>query len=269
MGKLIFFDVDGTLATPGQPPSPATVAAIRAARANGHKVFLSTGRLEANIAEAVCSIGFDGGIYSAGGRAVVNGTEILNRSMPAELVQQATDVIRDFNLFFMLENASGTYVGVEDYPMSSINDKLRRLMEKELHILPHKLMPEDDPVYKIVFHAETKAQAEQLVQRLSHVAKAVCFSSLLPDMPVIPGEVSDPNINKATALDFICRYLNAEPEDCIAFGDSMNDAEILSAVGLGIAMGNSEDRVKALADQVCGRCDEDGVAKALAGLKLI
>lgn len=269
MGKLIFFDVDGTITMPGQPPGPATVAAIRAARANGHNVFLSTGRLEANVAEDVRAIGFDGGIYSAGGRVVVNGTEILNRSMPGELVQQVADVIREFNLFFMLECASGTYVGAEDYPLSNIDGELRRLMEMELHILPHELMPEDDPVYKIVFHAETKAQAEQLVQRLCHVGKVVCFNSLLPDIPVIPGEVSAPDINKATALERICRYLNAEAEDCIAFGDSMNDAEILRAAGLGIAMGNAEKSVKALADQVCGRCDEDGVAKALAGLKLI
>ena len=269
MGKLIFLDVDGTLTLPGHPPGPTTVAAIRAARAKGHKVFLSTGRLEANIAQDVLSIGFDGGIYSAGGRVVVNGKEIINRSMPAQLVQQVADTMREFNLFFMLENASGTYVGSEDRGLSCVSADLRRLMEREMHILPRDLMPEHDLVYKIVFHAETISQAEQLAQRLATTAKVVYFSGLLSDMDIVPGEISDWNINKGTALECICRYINADPGDSIAFGDSMNDMEIFQAAGIGIAMGNAEERVKALADLVCGSCDEDGVAKALAGLKLI
>lgn len=269
MGKLIFFDIDGTIAMPGQPPGRDTVAAIRAARANGHKVFLSTGRLEASIPEHIRSIGFDGGIYSAGGRVVVNGRELLNRAMPAELVRRVTDTMREYKLFYMLENAGGTYVGAEDCSLSSVSSDLRRLMEKELHILPYKQMPEHDLTYKIVFHAETIAQAEQLVKMLSTTAKVVYFSGLLPDMPFIPGEISDWSINKGVALDCICRCLKADPEDCIAFGDSMNDMEIFRAAGIGIAMGNAGESVKELADQVCERCDEDGIAKALARLGLI
>ena len=65
--NLLFFDIDGTLACPGQNPSERTVSAIRRARAKGHKVFLGTGRSKASVPEAVWEIGFDGGIYSAGG----------------------------------------------------------------------------------------------------------------------------------------------------------------------------------------------------------
>ena len=42
MGKLIFLDIDGTIAAPGQPPRPSTVEAVHAARCQGHKVFLCT-----------------------------------------------------------------------------------------------------------------------------------------------------------------------------------------------------------------------------------
>lgn len=269
MGKLIFFDIDGTIAIPGQSPGRDTVAAIRAARANGHKVFLSTGRMESVIPEHIRSIGFDGGIYSAGGRVVVDGKELLNRSMSTDLVRQVTDTMREYQLFYMLENASGTYVGAEGRSLPGVSGDLRRLMEQELHILPYKQMPEHDLTYKIVFHAESIAQAEQLVKILSTTAKVVYFSGLLPDMPVIPGEVSDPDVNKGDALIRICQYLTADPKDCVAFGDSMNDAEILRAAGTGIAMGNAEDHVKEIADQVCERCDEDGIAKALTRLGLI
>lgn len=72
-----------------------------------------------------------------------------------------------------------------------------------------------------------------------------------------------------TALNHICQYLGAAPGDCIAFGNSMDDVEILKAAWIGIAMANSEAGVKEIADQVCESCAEDGVAKALARMNLI
>lgn len=269
MGKLIFFDIDGTIAMPGQPPGRDTVAAIRAARANGHKVFLSTGRLETIVPKDIKSIGFDGGIYSAGGRVVVNGRELLNRFMPAELVRRVTGLMTEWNLFFTLESEAGTYVGMDDHSLSYADDNLIQFLKKEMHALPRERMPEHSPVYKISFLAESQAQAGQLGEILGTTAKVVYFSSLLSDQPVVPGEISDWSINKGAGLDCICRYLKADPKDCIAFGDSLNDMEILRAAGIGIAMGNAEDCVKELTDHVCERCDEGGIAKALVRLELI
>ena len=80
---------------------------------------------------------------------------------------------------------------------------------------------------------------------------------------------SDKCVNKGLALRKICAYYGMETSQCIAFGDSMNDAEILSAAGIGIAMADSEECVKSFADDICGTCAEDGVAKALVRLGLI
>ena len=85
MKKLVFFDIDGTLAHPGQVPSPATVSAIRQLRANGHKAFLSTGRTIDSIPPAVAEIGFDGGIFSSGAVIEYNGEIIGNHFMPNAL----------------------------------------------------------------------------------------------------------------------------------------------------------------------------------------
>ena len=54
----------------------------------------------------------------------------------------------------------------------------------------------------------------------------------------------------------------------IAFGDSMNDAEMLLAAGIGVAMGNAEPEVKELADRVCESVDDDGVARELERMGL-
>lgn len=277
MGKLIFLDIDGTIVIPKQSPSKRTVEAIRAARSNGHKVFLSTGRVETDVVENVRSIGFDGGIYSAGGRVVLNETEIWNHPMPVELVQRVTDLMDECNMLFMMESSSGTYalkngmltqINVDQFYISG---EPQRIMDERRSGLSLKWIPayKEIPVYKIEFLARSKAQVEWLSGQLGSTAKVVCFDDLIPGLTLIFGEVSDWSINKGAALNSICRYLNVTPEDCIAFGDSMNDAEILQAAGLGIAMGNAETSVKEIADQICERCEEDGVAKALARMKLI
>lgn len=269
MGKLIFLDIDGTIVSLGRSPSKATVEAIRTARANGHRVFLSTGRREADVPEPVRSIGFDGGIYSAGGRVVVNGKEIWNRPMPEALVQQAIDVLREWKLYFILESASGAYVGTKNQTFSHTVSQMIQFLQTAIQIVDQKQRPEHDPVYKIVFLAESSAQVEQVVQRLSAVATIVYSSSLFPGITAFNGEISGRGINKGDALTRICESMNADLKDCIAFGDSMNDVEILQAAGIGIAMGNADTCVKEIADQVCESCEEDGIAKALAKMNLI
>lgn len=277
VGKLIFLDIDGTIAAPWQKPSRATVEAIRSARANGHKVFISTGRVETGVTESVRSIGFDGGIYSVGGRVVVNGTEILNRPMPVKLVQQITDIMELGKLVYMLESTHGTCI-IKNEDLSQIDmdqfyasGESYRVLDERRRGLRQIWLPEyrKHPVYKIDFLTESRAAADWLGEKIGAAAKVTRFDVLASDMPLVVGGVSDWNINKGEALYSVCRYLDADPADCIAFGDSMNDAEILQAAGIGIAMANSEAGVKEIADQVCESCEEDGVAKALARMSLI
>ena len=70
----------------------------------------------------------------------------------------------------------------------------------------------------------------------------------------------------------IRRYLEANgiaPEEIIAFGDGENDLEMLQFAGIGVAMGNAEEAVKAAADYITADIDDDGIAKALKYFELI
>jgi len=277
MGKLIFLDVDGTIAGPGQPPRPSTVEAIRSARGKGHRVFLSTGRLEADVAENVREIGFDGGIYSAGGRVTLDGREILDRPIPQALAWRIMDALQEEGLFFMVESARGTYGSIDgvirDHGsdlMYTIRDVHPFQSEKERAQAAERLLENRrHPVYKILVLVQSAAQAQRLREELGAAVKLVLFDKASPDMPMIPGEISDADVNKGTAFRFLCEYLKAAPEDTVAFGDSMNDAEILRSAGTGVAMGNAEEAVKQFADLVCERWDEDGIARTLKRMGII
>ena len=70
-------------------------------------------------------------------------------------------------------------------------------------------------------------------------------------------------VSKAEAIKKLAQKLGILIKDIIAFGDEVNDIEMLTLVGLGIAMENADDVVKEAADQIAGSNDQDGVGKEL------
>ena len=104
MEKLLFFDIDGTISYPGNSPASAVVEAIRNARANGHKVFLSTGRTRNRVPKAVMDIGFDGGIFSAGGIVMYRDTILSQNFMPEPMVRNILSLLKGKRIFYRLIN---------------------------------------------------------------------------------------------------------------------------------------------------------------------
>lgn len=82
-------------------------------------------------------------------------------------------------------------------------------------------------------------------------------------------EVLHKDVNKGIGLQLLCQYLNIEMRDVISFGDGDNDIEFLQMSGLGIAMKNARDNVKAVADLETDLTnDEDGVVHMLEKLEV-
>lgn len=269
MGKLLFFDIDGTLILPDRPPRPAVIQAIRAARAKGNKVFLSTGRLESAVPDQVRAIGFDGGIYSAGGRVVVGDEIILDLALTPKLLRRITEILEENDIFYILEAGTGPYSGQSWQRYPYLTRESYASIKSRLDLLEPEEKPAGDPIYKMVFIAPSSDVVRPFIERLGEAAKVVVYSDPTDcGSPLPSGEITDPEIHKGRALLQICRHLGADPEDCIAFGDSMNDAEILRAAGLGIAVGNADEELKRIADKVCGSFAEDGIARALEEMGL-
>lgn len=276
--KLLFFDIDGTLAMPGFKVSPAVTNAIRTARSNGHLAFISTGRPKWLVPDYITDIGFDGGIFHAGGRVLVDNASIYDQYMPQSLTREMLECLRTVKgMYFILECAENCYRcdptpffdAIDSVNEETAGTELRRLMQDLMN--PDHLdvdTYQGEGVYKISFFTTDKRMMEETVEKLSPIGKAVWFENLSAGYPMFAGEVSAFGVDKGTALNAVCRYLGAERKDCIAFGDSMNDAEIIVAAGEGIAMGNAEGRLKALADRCCESVVEDGIAKELHRLGL-
>ena len=68
---------------------------------------------------------------------------------------------------------------------------------------------------------------------------------------------------KVAGIRYVLEQEGIRPEECIAFGDAENDIDMLSYVGIGVAMGNAQEPVKEIADYVTSDVDDDGIKKAL------
>ncbi|MEP7332581.1 MAG: HAD-IIB family hydrolase [Terracoccus sp.] len=79
-------------------------------------------------------------------------------------------------------------------------------------------------------------------------------------------DINPEGVSKGSALELVRRRVGVEPMHTVACGDQRNDLEMLYWAAWGIAMGNAPDEVKAIADEVTGDVDDDGLAPILEGL---
>ncbi len=75
--------------------------------------------------------------------------------------------------------------------------------------------------------------------------------------------LTDPSINKGSSLTRVASEMNVKPSEVLAIGDSENDIEFLSAVGVKVAVSNADEKLKSIADYVTRKPYGDGVKEAV------
>ena len=107
--KAVFLDVDGTLVNDrGLVPDSARLA-VELARANGHLVFLCTGRSLSELWQEITDIGFDGVIAAAGGYVEVDGQVLHHQNVPTDHVRRVIEWFDARGINYFLEANSGLY----------------------------------------------------------------------------------------------------------------------------------------------------------------
>lgn len=248
MTYAAFFDLDGTLASHNQPPLAVDVAAMRAFRAKGNKLFLCTGRAIGYLYKEILDIGFDGIVAGAGAYVSLGDRVLFRTGVSPELLMP---IQRAF------EDSSSTLI-----------------METEQHMVqlasPHakKLVP----TYPRIYTAE-----EWQAQYASDITSKLTVYGPLPDtiVPFIQQhldiidhghyvEVVPRGCSKANGIRKVLHEIGMPREQSMGFGDSMNDYDMIEYVGIGVAMGNAADAVKAIADRVTAPFTEGGIAQVLS-----
>ncbi len=272
--KAVFMDLDGTLWSHEVVPASAW-AAIRKARANGHLVFVNTGRTYNGIPDFLWNENLDGYCMSAGGQLYANRNLCLKSyTIPRQKLEKLMEAFGEYECGISLATPSSEFC-------DGIYLERHRQMENMLGwkhkdtFRPLSDMSDSDwqQVVKIHYSGEITFDVEG-------VAKACGFDILPYTNQYNPsgaagtgqvGEMYDDAHTKATAMESILEAmgLNAARYDIVAIGDSENDVPMFEAADLSICMGNGTEPARKAAMIMTDRIDQDGLYKAFDRLGML
>lgn len=255
-------DLDGTLNNDQKVITEKTRAALLMAQEQGIRLVLASARPSPGLYRErdVLRLQDHGGILMSynGGRIVdaATGRVLFETAMD---LQQARTVLRaleslpvtpilDDGKQFYVTDRNGYQVAYECRNNAMQCVEVENLADF-ISFAPVKILMSVDP--RIISQIQ-KQIASVLPPRLLVVQTAPFYLEIIPS-----------TINKGRGLLEICKALNVDPGEVIAFGDAENDIPMLQTAGIGVAMGNAGAQVKAAADMVTGSNNEDGIAAAL------
>ena len=254
--KLIAFDLDGTLLNNQKQPLASTAAAINQLKRQGHAVTTATGRNLRLAQPVIEQLDFEHAVLCNGSVAFADHQLVYEHTLAPDAFEQCYRDLSERAIDVAVIGLDTTKrlttfnEGQMDEAMSSFGSVVPEL-EADFY--------QKHAIYQgLAFYNETQ-------EFDTSVYDAFDFVRWHPEcVDMIPK-----NGSKAVTLLKLAEQLGIKQENVIAFGDGMNDREMLKEVGLGIAMGNSSDEVKRQADMVTASNEQDGIWQALVKLKLI
>jgi len=257
--KAVFFDIDGTLLSFKTHAIPqSTLNAIQKLKEKGIKIVVATGRSFNQISQ-LDHLHFDGYITFNGNVCLTADKEVFFRNcIPKESINELIkyqEEVKSFPCVFMTEKEN-TINYVDDtvrrsfkmlnLPVNEVKD-MREAAKNEVIQLNVFLDPSEDT---------------DLMQTALRDCDATRWTDLFADVNV-------KNTDKSTGVKKFLEHWNIDVSETISFGDGGNDVAMLKYTGLGIAMGDASDSVRAIADFTTDSVDDDGIWNALKYFKVI
>ena len=238
--KAAFFDIDGTLVSFKTHQIPAsTISAIEQVKEQGVKIFISTGRPVALI-NNIGSIRhlIDGYITFNGARTFIDEKDITLMPIPKKevmaMIEDAT--LRDYAVLLCGRDRVALHNHKPIFDEIFVQGLGVNNVDTQQSITP--LL--DQPILQLTPFFKKEDEAK-IILSMPHCVSARWHP-----------EFTDINLN-----------------ECVAFGDGGNDRTILQPAGIGIAMGNANEDIKATADYITTSVDEDGIRNAFIHLGII
>jgi Cof subfamily protein (haloacid dehalogenase superfamily) len=257
--KLVAFDLDGTLVDRDLVIRPRVRAAIAAMLKRGVAGCIVTGRMYQAAVPYARELGFEAPVVCYQGASIVDPRgDISIREMPLDTttVLELIDVVRGDGMHLQLYHGDEYYCESSNRfselyaKLSGVQPRIVPSLHAEFAVTPAtKAVVIDDP-----------ARTEPYVARLRERFGARIYATRsYPEFV----EVLNPQVDKGEALRFVANRLGVAMNDVVAIGDSWNDAPLLEAAGLGIAMGSAPPELISVADATVADVAHDGVAEAL------
>ncbi len=265
MFKIVASDLDGTLLNPEHTLSPFTREVLQRLHQQGKYFVFATGRHHIDVASIREKVGIPALMITSNGARVhdENDNQIFSKNLDPEIVKTAIDMVKDdetVTIHIYREN---------DWLLNRVDEDLAKF-HQDSGFTFSVFDPENPPledVAKVFFIRHDNDYLSEYENRFNATfgeRASVAFST--PYCLEIMAE----DVSKGGALAAVAKLKNLDLDDCIAFGDGMNDVEMLQAAKKGLIMGNAHHRVKATLpnNEVIGTNEEEAVAHYLENLLL-
>jgi Cof subfamily protein (haloacid dehalogenase superfamily) len=258
-GKLVAFDVDGTLIGPNLVISEMVRETIARMQRAGAAGCLVTGRMYRATLPFARELGFEAPLICYQGAAIIDPMtdEVLaHAALGSDLVSELIGVTERDRMHLQLYRNDEYYCEARN----RFSDLYASLAMAEPVIVPSlREAFAYSPATKAVVVADASVAERYFGELRERFAGRAYVTRSLPEFV----ELLDLKVDKGTALRFVAARLGVGMEETIAIGDSWNDAPLLEAAGFAIAMGSAPAELQAIADAVVGDLAHDGVAEAI------
>lgn len=258
--KILFLDIDGTILRPDDTIEDSTKQAVAEVKQKGIEVFLATGRPLHEIAHIAEALNIQSFIGYNGAYAIHKGEDIFKAPMKASTVERFVDIAKtNGHELVLYTHEQNIFSDLEGSIVKKFIDTfhLHKNESYSLDVIHHILgitlinLSENEPaLYEKEDHSIHLSQVN--VDGLRH-----CY------------DVIRDSVNKGIAVQHILELLDIPRESSIAFGDGMNDKEMLSFVGEGFAMGNGHPDLFQYAKHKTTKVTDSGIYNGLKSLGVI
>ncbi|MEW7867428.1 Cof-type HAD-IIB family hydrolase [Aeromonas diversa] len=258
MYKVVVSDLDGTLLNSAHQISARTRATLHNLVQQGVKFVMATGRHYVDVRHIRDTLGLDIYLITSNGAVVHDKQDqlVFNQTIAADIARELVTLERDSDIHLNVYYGEEWLVEAEMPWLLQFHHE-SGFSYRKVDLASHPL----DRVNKVFYIGEHEKLVEIERGLKARYGQLLHVTFSLPDcLEVMHGEV-----NKGSAVKAVLEQNGLSLEQAIAFGDGMNDFEMLSMVGHGVVMGNAHDRlINALPHhQRTLTSDEDGVAHYL------
>lgn len=285
MYKLMAIDLDGTLLNSFGEVSEGTKLALKKAKEQGTEIVLASGRPISSTESLAVELGVDNYLISGNGAAVYdikNQKIIYDRFLNKEQVLNIAKMCEENSFFYNVYTEDEVIASSLNYNVLFYHkENVKKIEEKRTHINVVQNIAEyieqsgKEKFLKITVCDESQFIFNSIMKRLKAIPgidvlevaymskKKIKFGTEDVDIQYYYTEITNENVNKWSAIEFLLEKLNIKKEEVIAIGDNVNDKEMIENSGLGIVMGNSNPKMKEIADKIVSDNNSDGVLEAI------
>ena len=276
MIRIIALDLDGTLLDSEKRLSSVNRDALARAAEKGVLIVPTTGRFFGMMPPAVRDLPFVRYAITINGAQVYDretDTALVRDEIPLDMALGVMEILDRYDVIYdcyrgnwgwmtaALQAKAADYATNEHY-LKMVREFRKPVPELKAHL---RATAADGDVQKVMLFA-TNRERPTAIDCLRKLSDEI--AARFPDIKVTAStwnniELNIKSAHKGNALRRFAEHLGFGLENCMAFGDGMNDFTMVEAAGLGIAMENAEPEVKRVAKYVTLSNDEDGVAKGI------